>query len=159
MSGDLDYLVRNLRRRVVGAADRMLEELGLPLSAWYPLVVLSHGDGISQRDLSKRLHLKDAAMGKAIDGLESEGLLRRADDPLDRRKFLVMLTPKGRKVAADIVSLRARLLETMESGFTAKERELFKQFLQRAHANLASLSGPAEDDPGFQALQFKRSSK
>jgi len=159
VESDLDYLVRSLRRRVVGAADRLLVEVGLPLSAWYPLVVLSHGDGISQRELARRLHLKDAAMGKAIDGLEAVGLLRRTDDPSDRRKFLVMLTPSGRKLAADIVSLRVRLLETMEKGFSAKEREMFKKFLQRAHANLAELTGPPEEDVGYRSLHFKRTPK
>lgn len=160
VAGDFDYLIRSLRRRLVVVIDHAAADMKLPLSAWFPLLVLAHEDGISQRELAKRLHLKDAAMGKAIDGLEREGLLRRADDPGDRRKFLVVLTPRGRKIAADIMSLRARILETLQKGFSGKERDLFKQFLQRAYDNLGGLADPqAEEDPGRGALLFKRSSK
>ena len=153
---ELDYLIRVLRRRQVSFIDQRLAKLDLPLSAWYPLIVLKLGDGISQRDLSKRLSLKDAAVGKAIDSLERSGLLQREADATDRRKFLVVLTPKGHKAADRITALRAELLEHMQAGFTEKESALFKQFLQRAYANLDGRSDGTTEDPTYSSLQYKR---
>lgn len=135
----LDYLVRTLRRRQVAVIERLLQPLELPLGAWYPLIVLGREDGISQRDLAKRLGLKDAAIGKAIDNLERAGLLLRTSDESDRRKFLVLLTPKGRKLASQVSALREELLGSLHKGFTAQEVDLFKDFLQRAHRNLNEL--------------------
>lgn len=145
----LDYLIRTLRRRQVGVIERLLQPLELPLGAWYPLIVLGREDGISQRELGKRLGLKDAAIGKAIDNLERAGLLLRTSDETDRRKFLVLLTPKGRKLASQVSALRNDVLGLLHKGFTDKEVALFRSFLQRAHQNLnaAEVTAHSEQAP------------
>ncbi|MGE4240641.1 MarR family winged helix-turn-helix transcriptional regulator [Ramlibacter sp.] len=139
LADSLDYLIRTLRRRQVGVIERLLEPLGIPLGGWYPLVVLNVEDGMSQRELSRRLGLKDAAIGKAIDNLQHAGLLLRTADDTDRRKFLIRLTPQGRKLAAEVTGLRDEVLAYLTRGFTPKESELFKRLLQRAHNNLSEL--------------------
>lgn len=144
LGDSIDYLVRTLRRRQVALIERLLQPLDLPLAAWYPLNVLHRGDGISQRELGKRLGLKDAAIGKAVDNLERAGLLLRTSDETDRRVFLVLLTPKGRKVANQVSALRDDVLGILHKGFTDKEAELFKSFLQRAHHNLSELEASAD---------------
>lgn len=139
----LDYLIRTLRRRQVELIERLLQQLDLPLGAWYPLIVLGRGDGMSQRDLGKRLGLKDAGIGKSIDNLERSGLLRRVPDAEDRRKFLILLTPKGRKLAQQVTMLREQVLQTLHKGFTRQEEETFRALLLRAHANLVEFGDTA----------------
>ena len=141
LGNDLDYLVRTLRRRQVQVIDALLANVQLPLSAWYPLVVLQSEDGISQRELARRLHLKDAAIGKSIAAMERDGILRRSPDEADHRKILVFLTAKGRRLAAKVTCLRVELLAAMSAGFSARETETFRQLLQRAYRNLGSLLG------------------
>src|SRR3546814_17544249 len=48
--GDIDYLVRTIRIREVRAIEIMLSQLGLAVSAWYPLALLRAQDGMSQRE-------------------------------------------------------------------------------------------------------------
>ena len=56
-----------------------------------------------------------------VDRLESEGLVRRVDDPDDRRSVRAELTPEGARLAEEgtrqIEALRAQFV----SGFTAAE--------------------------------------
>lgn len=133
---DLDYLIRTLRHYQVGVIERMLAGLKLPLSAWYPLVALSMADGISQRELASRIGLKDAGIGKAIDGLARAGLVGRSADEVDGRKSIIALTTKGRRIARKLTRARSLLLDEMQKGFSPDEISRFRGFLTRAYANL-----------------------
>lgn len=135
-AGEIDYLIRMIRMREVYAIELMLRPVGLTLSAWYPLAVLHVEDGMSQRELGKRLNLKDAAIGKAIDALESEKLIVRKKDPKDRRKALVCLTAKGKKIAFKVAKQRQEFQSVFVDGFSQKERTLFGSLLERSYDNL-----------------------
>jgi DNA-binding MarR family transcriptional regulator len=136
LQDDLDYLIRTLRFRLVQVIEKMLGNMGLALSAWYPLSLLAGEDGISQRELGLRLGLKDAAIGKAVESMEKEGLVVRQADTRDRRKILVHLTPTGRKTAQKVIDQRRQILTTVLAGFSTSEVSAYQDMLKRSHANL-----------------------
>lgn len=135
--GQIDYLVRMIRIREIRAIDVLLNPLELTLSAWYPLAVLRELDGMSQRELGNRLNLKDAAIGKAVDAMEKQGLVERMIGE-DRRKALVFLTENGKKVAEDVAAKRQELLTAISQGFSKAELRQFTGFLERCYANFDS---------------------
>jgi DNA-binding MarR family transcriptional regulator len=49
-------------------------------------------------ELGRRLQVDSTSVSSAVDLLESQGLVTRMRHDLDRRKVLVMLTPRGTKV-------------------------------------------------------------
>ncbi len=134
--GEIDYLIRMIRMREIYAIELMLDPVGLTLSAWYPLAVLHVEDGMSQRELGNRLNLKDAAIGKAIDALESEKIIVRKKDPQDRRKALVCLTTKGKKIAYKVAKQRQEFQSVFVDGFSQTEKTLFGKLLERSYGNL-----------------------
>ncbi|MBA2933569.1 MarR family transcriptional regulator [Sphingomonas sp. CGMCC 1.13654] len=134
--GEIDYLVRTIRIREVRAIEIMLSPFGLNLSAWYPLAVLRAADGMSQRELGIRLDLKDAAIGKAIDAMETASLLRRKTDKTDRRKTLVFLTPRGKDLAEKVAERRQQFLGALVDGFSKAEVKQFTDFLKRCYSNI-----------------------
>lgn len=136
--GEIDYLIRMIRMREIYAIELLLEPVGLTLSAWYPLAVLRVGDGMSQRELGNRLNLKDAATGKAIDALERAGLVTREKDAEDRRKALVCLTEEGRKIGKKVARMRKQFQTIVVEGFSEKERENFRDLLERAYENIGN---------------------
>lgn len=137
-AGDVDYLFRMIRLGEIRAIESMLRPLGLNRSAWWPLAVLRESDGMSQRELAKRLNLKDAAIGKAIDAMERAGIVYRAADEKDRRKALVALTPEGTKLAAKVGKMRSRFLDAMVAGVSEKDHQKFCELLGAAYDNLSS---------------------
>jgi DNA-binding MarR family transcriptional regulator len=139
LQDDVDYLIRTLRVRQVQVIERMLADVGLALSAWYPLSLLASEDGLSQRELGLRLGLKDAAIGKATESMEKAGLVVLRADTRDRRKILVFLTPKGRKSAEKVIEQRHQILAEMLAGFSKSEVAAFKSVLMRSYANLGKL--------------------
>lgn len=57
----------------------------------------------SQTDLSRKLLTHRSNVTGLIDRLEKRGLLRRSDDPGDRRAYRVRLTPRGEKLLQEIL--------------------------------------------------------
>jgi DNA-binding MarR family transcriptional regulator len=145
--GEIDYLIRMIRMREIYAIELMLEPVGLTLSAWYPLVVLRVEDGMSQRELGSRLNLKDAAIGKAIDALERQGLVVRKKDPHDRRKALVCLTRRGREVAEIVAQKRKEFQAVVASGFSKEEESVFRNMLGRAYENISAFVASRDRQP------------
>ncbi len=122
--------------REIYAIELLLEQVGLTLSAWYPLAVLRVEDGMSQRELGGRLNLKDAAIGKAIDALERADLITRKNDPNDRRKALVCLTREGKKTADTVAKMREDVQAVIVTGFSKKEKDTFRELLERSYENV-----------------------
>lgn len=71
--------------------------------------------------LGKQLGLSSGAMTNRLDNMERRGLVRRLDDPDDRRGVLVELTDEGRRVWGDAVGAQAD--KEMVVALTLDERE------------------------------------
>ena len=77
------------------------------------------GDGVlRQGELANRLGLDGSAVVRVLDRLERDGLLRRVEDPLDRRAKRLELTDEGHRVGLKTQriaeDLRERLLKSLE---------------------------------------------
>lgn len=145
-AGDVDYLFRQIRLAEIRAIESLLRPLGLARSAWWPLAVLREADGMSQRELARRLNLKDAAIGKSVDAMEKAGIVFRGTDATDRRKALIGLTPEGKKLAAKVGKLRSRLLDITVDGFSDKDLRTFRSLLATAYDNVNGFIAKRERD-------------
>jgi DNA-binding MarR family transcriptional regulator len=72
-------------------------------------------------------------MTQLVDRLEADGLVRRVDDPRDRRVVLAELTSLGRERQAE----GARQLKKIQGEFTAQLEEIDRGTLERALRRLA----------------------
>ena len=59
--------------------------------------------GVTQIELSRELITHRSNITGLVDRLEARGLVRRTAMPLDRRAFLVRLTPAGRRLLEEIL--------------------------------------------------------
>jgi DNA-binding MarR family transcriptional regulator len=53
-------------------------------------------EGITQRELSRRMDISEPTTTVALDLMEKAGLIKRKRDPVQRNAIKVRLTPKGR---------------------------------------------------------------
>ena len=84
-----------------------------PLQYTIMTVVAAH-EGLSSAELSRRFYVTPQTMGQVLGNLEQQGLLRRKEDPENRRVLRVSLTAKGE-----------RLVEQCESSIEQIEHEIF----------------------------------
>jgi DNA-binding MarR family transcriptional regulator len=94
-------------------------------------------------DLSRRLHLETPSLTTMIDRLSERGLVKRVDDPKDRRKTLVALTPNGKRVMENICEPYRHLHDKMFGVLDSDERENLTATLQKFYeANLYLVEAP-----------------
>lgn len=81
--------------------------------------------------LSERLMLSSAAMTNRLDQLEKRGLIRRTDDPDDRRALLIELTAEGKKLVDAAVAAHVANEERILAVLTKKERKELAELLRK----------------------------
>lgn len=72
--------------------------------------------GCSQIELSRQLIMHRSNVTGLVDRLEARGLLKRQDSLTDRRAFVVVLTPAGRKLICQILPHYYQAAETVWGG-------------------------------------------
>ena len=84
--------------------------------------------------ISKTLRIPPATVTNLIDRLETDGLVRRVQHPLDARTTLAVITPRGRRVAdTAIEDLNTIVYERI--GLTGAQREQLIDLLAELRAN------------------------
>lgn len=111
---------RRWRRRV----DQALANQGFTQATGLPLLILAREGQIRQGVLVEELGLEGPSLVRVIDMLEADGLLRREEDPTDRRAKLLSLTEAGRNrariIEREVDRLRRQFLEGIDEASLAE---------------------------------------
>lgn len=103
-AGALNFLrlLWEIQHGLLAVSRRMRREIGVTGPQRLVLRLLSSTPGITAGELAQALHLDKSTLTGIVGRLERDDFLRRAVDPLDRRRQLLALTRKGRAVAATL---------------------------------------------------------
>ena len=89
---------------------------------------------VIQTELATLLDRDKSAILREIDVLEENGLVKRVNDAVDRRKKFVIITEKGQRVLKKGGVLIDKLMATLLDGLPEKEIESFKKVLLHLEA-------------------------
>jgi DNA-binding MarR family transcriptional regulator len=128
---DLVELLWLAGRRVTERLAAALAEEGASLEDWRVLALLS-GGGRSMSDLAEGTAVPPPTLTKRVDRLVAANLVHRRADDNDRRRVLVLLTPRGG-------ALHDRLSPLVERE-RAQVRQLVEQYGDAAGFAMALLS-------------------
>ncbi len=92
---DLMRLLTRAERLAERRLRTALEEEGCSVDAWRVLALLSDGTGHHMSAIAEAAFLPAPTLTKLVDQLVDQNLVHRRVDPLDRRRILVYLTPRG----------------------------------------------------------------
>ncbi|WLW50104.1 MarR family winged helix-turn-helix transcriptional regulator [Streptomyces sp. YU58] len=114
---DLLQLLTRAERLSVRRVQSVLDEFDCSVEAWRVLDLLSDGQGHNMTALADHAFLPAPTLTKLIDQLVDQNLVFRRVDPVDRRRVLAHLTPRGlerwqlltREVRSDWAELESRL--------------------------------------------------
>lgn len=94
-------------------------------------------------ELKDRLGVTGRSITSLVDGLEDEGLLRRCDDPGDRRSIRLEITAKGREHLGEIKALHDAHAELTFGILSDAERTAMLDMFDRLRDHVAGhLAGP-----------------
>ncbi|WP_419665349.1 MarR family winged helix-turn-helix transcriptional regulator [Streptomyces sp. 2-1] len=94
-SQDLTHLLTRAERLAARRLQAALDEHGCSLDAWRVLSLLSDGEGHPMAAVAEAAFLPPPTLTKLVDQLVDQNLVYRRVDPLDRRRILAHLTPRG----------------------------------------------------------------
>lgn len=125
--------------RLIRAEARRNRPAGLTLSEFRALAYLEAYSGATLTELAEYVGLQLPTASKLVEALRKGGNLTRREDPADRRRTLLALTPKGKsRVDEAMRVVRAHLRDRL-SGLSAEDQDL----VRRAMAILEPLVAPA----------------
>ncbi|MFI7501620.1 MarR family winged helix-turn-helix transcriptional regulator [Streptomyces sp. NPDC049687] len=92
---DLMQILTRVERLAARRLQAVLEEEGCSLDAWRVLALLSDGAGHHMTAIAEAAFLPPPTLTKLVDQLVDQNHVHRRVDPLDRRRILAYLTPRG----------------------------------------------------------------
>ena len=130
------YLVRDTNIAIGKALRRRLSEYGMTLGQYYFMRALWIEEGLSQRELSRRVGTTEPTTASVLRLLEKNGLVRRVRNRKDRRTINIFLTPKGRNLKNELLRVAIHINEIATNGFGSKDMENIKRLMTAMKANL-----------------------
>lgn len=105
-------------------------------------------DGLTQRELSRRVGLREPTTVTALKSLERSEFIVRKQSEEDRRRVHVYLTQKAKRLRRTLMPFVAEVNRVATAGVSEEELALLRDVMLRINANLVAHNGesPAEDD-------------
>jgi DNA-binding MarR family transcriptional regulator len=100
------------------------------------LILLEENKNCTQQYISCALQIDKVSMVKIIDGFAKKGLVKRVQNPNDRREYFVELTAKGHTILPKIHQSIKELNDVAFKDFTEKEKKAFDKALIKVYHNI-----------------------
>jgi DNA-binding MarR family transcriptional regulator len=117
----IDLALRKARNLLTTKTDVALAGTGVSSSQVGALLLLAMGMAHTSAELSRLLGLDPGFITRLVDRLESQRLVCRKRDSMNRRVVNLTLTDAGREVAAQIEEIVPEVLNEHLSRFTPSE--------------------------------------
>ena len=130
------YLVRGTNLAVGKALRRNLSKYGMTLGQYYFMRALWIEEGLSQRELSRRVGTTEPTTASVLRLLEKNGLVRRIRNRRDRRTINIFPTQKGRGLKNELLHMATKINEIATRSLSTAEVETLKRLIRVMKTNL-----------------------
>jgi DNA-binding MarR family transcriptional regulator len=148
--------IYKLERHVDATMRETLEEFDLSYGEYKLAMHLRYG-GPPYRGkpgkLAKWLGLSTGAMTNRLDNMERRGLIRRLDDPDDRRGVIVELTDEGKDLWERAVGVQAEKESIVATALDERERQKLNDLLRRLMNAFEEHHGPLKHKSDAQTTE------
>lgn len=132
----LDDLSR-VQRKMRALFDARVKERGLTLPRARALLILGRGVSLNQRELADELDIETPTLVRLLDGMEKQGFIERQSVEGDRRAKQIAMTPRGAKVAEEVLDLARSLRADVMKGVSTGEMTTTVKVLAAMSENIA----------------------
>ncbi|MEW4467550.1 MarR family winged helix-turn-helix transcriptional regulator [Parasphingorhabdus sp. JC815] len=136
-NNSIGYLARIVFRSFSRLLERGTLTQNVSAGQWRFLRQLWLEDGITQRELSERVGMREPTTVVALKGLEKAGFIVRKKTPVDRRKTFIYLTPHAKKLELILAPMNAEIHEIATRGMSDEEVIMLQELMRRVIENLA----------------------
>ena len=94
------------------------------------LVFMKNYGEISMTELCAKLNIEKGSLTSMIDDLSKKGYVYREKNLKDRRKYMIVITEEGKKIAADFTEKLSNDLEAKFFRLDTEEREKYLEAIE-----------------------------
>lgn len=139
-------LIAVARRRIKQAVLARAAPHRLSTQQFWVLVHLQERAGLSQRELAARMDVDAPTVSRVLAALITRGLVRADEDPEDRRRTRLRLTPPGRELGRALAADAAEIRRGVVAGMSAPEVDALRDGLRKVIDNVGRLSAAPGDE-------------
>ena len=137
LENSLGAQIKRTQQAMGRALARHLAVHGIPVGMWYFLRVLWEEDGLSQREVGRRVGATPAATTEQLRNMEERGLIARVGHATDARQKDVSLTAEGRALKDTLLDYPRRIEAHALAGLSVGEAAFLRLCLAQIRRNLA----------------------
>jgi DNA-binding MarR family transcriptional regulator len=130
------YLMNRIMGRYNESLRQEMAQLGLTTPKMRALAVLTVIDAPLTGELAVYAVVEASTLSRALDQLQTDGLIDRATDTQDSRATRVSITPEGRAIFAELWPHMAAAQGRMFKGIAPADRRAFVATLGKMLANI-----------------------
>jgi DNA-binding MarR family transcriptional regulator len=140
------YLLRDTHRAFSRILQSRIAPWGVTMGMWFFLRALWDEDGLTQRELSRRVGMMEPTTVSALNHMERRGLIERRRNVQDRRKVNVFLTRQGRALEKKLLPFAVEVNQVALSAITHDEAEVLRGLFRRMKESLAKVEANGDLD-------------
>jgi DNA-binding MarR family transcriptional regulator len=137
-ANSIGYMTRIAFRSFSRAMERRTLRFGVSGGQWRFLRQLWVEDGLTQRELSRRVGMREPTTVTAVNSLVRSGFAERVPSVKDRRKIHIHLTQKAIDLQAELLPLVAEVNVMATANIEPADLANFRKVLNQIAANLAA---------------------
>jgi len=130
------HLINRLARLSFRWTEERFQPLGLSTGQVPVLYALKDGASLTQKELARLVRIEQPTMAQLLSRMERDGLVRRTDNPDDKRSSLISLTPLALKKLPLARAILSEGNKEALKGFTDREIATLSKLLLRVVRNL-----------------------
>ena len=124
------FLLGKAYQKAHGLLKKKLLPFGLTPVQHLILAVLRDEEALSSQEISERTIMDSATLSGVLDRMAEAGLVKKEENPEDRRSLCVSITARARKMMDDLAEQRKAVNEELTSVLSLEEKLLFKRMLK-----------------------------
>jgi DNA-binding MarR family transcriptional regulator len=102
---------------------------GVSVGQWPLLLYLWQEDGLTQKELSRRVHIEEPTTTRTLGRMERDGLVRRERNPRNRRQVKVYLTERGQALRDELVPFALEVNAIATFGMSEQDKSRINSLL------------------------------
>ncbi len=143
----LGFLVHEVANAISQAYGALMAPIGLTRPQMRVLIWVDRRPGISQAKLSELIGISAMAMTGLLDRMEAKNLVRREEDPTDRRAKCIYLTDGALALKPEMEKLATGFGEAANRGLTTEDIATAQRVLATIKTNVEQVRVDAQSRP------------
>ncbi|MBP1888698.1 DNA-binding MarR family transcriptional regulator [Clostridium moniliforme] len=132
----IGFITNKGAKKLSDEFNKRVQQYGMTRVQWIALFYIGKSDGVSQKELSDLMNVKESSMVRLIDRMEKEDLVIRKKQTNDRRVTSIFLTLKGKELREKVLPLGQEFQDDATKGISSEELDNFKKVLEKMIKNI-----------------------